>query len=223
MARWFIWILCSLPVILAGEVEDSYVSNEIFVRFKDGAGADSIQELITQKQLTEKRRFLLTKAILYTLPKGVDAADAKVVLQTLPMVHYADLNHKVYASMRYVSNEPYLGLQWSLSNSGQTVNNISGTTGNDISWLEAMESYAPIDDGVVVAVIDSGLALDHPELGTRIAGMVDELNGVENHDDDGLGFIDDLVGWDFIDNDNDPSDLMGHGTIENSYVSELHG
>jgi subtilisin family serine protease len=212
MRKWLNLIFCSLPVILSGEVEDSYVSNEVFVRFKDGAGADGIQELIVQKQLTEKRRFLLTKAILYVLPEGVDAADAKLALGALPGVLYADLNHKANSPAGYISNEPYLGSQWSLSNSGQTVNNISGSAGNDISWLEAMESYTSIDDGVVVAVIDSGLALDHPELGTRIAGMVDELNGFDNHDDDGLGFIDDLVGWDFIDNDNDPSDLMGHGT-----------
>ncbi len=209
---WLSVVLVSLltPSVFA-EDERSYVVDEIFVCFEENATQSEIERIIEEYELKEKRRFLLTKAILYKLPKETDAAVLKPKLHTLPSVHYADLNNKGYALVGYTSNEPYAALQWSLYNSGQEVNGISGTFDADIDWEEAMTLYDPQDD-VVVAVIDSGVALDHPEVGPRLGGMTAEMNGIPNYDDDGQGYVDDLTGWDFIGWDNDPSDLMGHGT-----------
>ncbi|HDZ69475.1 MAG TPA: hypothetical protein ENH43_03555 [Phycisphaerales bacterium] len=39
-----------------------------------------------------------------------------------------------------------------------------------------------------------------------------ELNGGPNVDDDDNGYIDDIYGWDFADDDNNPTDYLGHGT-----------
>ncbi len=65
--------------------------------------------------------------------------------------------------------------------------------------------------GVVVAVLDTGVNLDHQDLADHPWVNEDEVpgNGV---DDDNNGFVDDLHGWDFINNDNDPTDDQGHGT-----------
>ncbi|MFQ5881014.1 MAG: S8 family peptidase [Candidatus Methylomirabilales bacterium] len=64
---------------------------------------------------------------------------------------------------------------------------------------------------VVVAVIDTGLDYFHPDLRRENVwrNPKEELNG---RDDDGNGYIDDLIGWNFIDNDNNPWDYAGHGT-----------
>lgn len=65
--------------------------------------------------------------------------------------------------------------------------------------------------GVVVAVLDEGVDYTHPALAANIWSNSAEIpeNGI---DDDHNGFIDDVRGWDFIGNDNDPIDVTGHGT-----------
>lgn len=75
---------------------------------------------------------------------------------------------------------------------------------------------------VVVAVLDSGVDLDHPDLARNIWINKGEIAG-DGRDNDGNGYIDDRWGWDFIDNDNDPqpepavlkatSAGINHGTI----------
>jgi subtilisin family serine protease len=65
--------------------------------------------------------------------------------------------------------------------------------------------------GITVAVIDTGVDYNHPDLKDNIWVNVDEIadNGI---DDDKNGFIDDIRGWDFVNNDNAPIETQGHGT-----------
>lgn len=64
---------------------------------------------------------------------------------------------------------------------------------------------------VVVAVIDSGLAVTHPDLAANIWTNPREIPG-DGLDNDGNGFVDDVHGWDFANDDSDPADDNGHGT-----------
>jgi subtilisin family serine protease len=69
-------------------------------------------------------------------------------------------------------------------------------------------------DGIIVGHIDSGIDLDHPDLTHRLWINADEIPG-NGIDDDNNGYIDDVNGWDFGDDDNNPNDdssSPGHGT-----------
>jgi len=90
----------------------------------------------------------------------------------------------------------------------------------DDQWGLKHIGYAQLDDPgrlpagrqqIVIAVIDSGLDYFHRDLGkgTVWINPDEERNGI---DDDDNGYIDDLIGWNFVDQDNNPWDWLGHGT-----------
>lgn len=112
------------------------------------------------------------------------------------------------AASQFMPNDTHFSRQYGLYNDG-TFSLSPATNDADID----MELGWDIEQGnqsIIVAVLDSGIKLDHPEFSGRIWTNPNEtLNGI---DDDNNGYIDDINGWDFANNDNDPSDDHGHGT-----------
>jgi subtilisin family serine protease/uncharacterized membrane protein len=103
-------------------------------------------------------------------------------------------------------NDPFFGNLWGLNNLGQE----GGLADADIDAPEAwlLQSNAA---EIVVAVIDTGVDYTHPDLAANIWVNEGEIPG-NGLDDDGNGYVDDIHGWDFFNNDRDPMDDHDHGT-----------
>lgn len=92
-------------------------------------------------------------------------------------------------------NDPMLSAQWHYHNEGQ----LSGTKpGADINVFPAWESGVTGSKDVVVAIVDGGFQVDHPDLKDNVWINEAELNGKPGVDDDGDGYVDDVYGYNFV-------------------------
>lgn len=103
--------------------------------------------------------------------------------------------------------DTYLDQQWHYRNPGTLAPSVKGA---DINLWEAWQ-YETGSSNVIVAVIDEGIQIDHPDLVNNMWVNEAELNGTENSDDDGNGYIDDIYGYNFVSNSGNVTS-MTHGT-----------
>jgi subtilisin family serine protease len=99
-----------------------------------------------------------------------------------------------------------LGFLWGIKNTGST----GGVAGVDIDALDAW-NISLGSPNLIVAVVDTGVYLKHPDLAPNIWQNPSEIPN-NDIDDDKNGFVDDVNGWDIVDSDNNPNDEMFHGT-----------
>jgi subtilisin family serine protease len=149
----------------------------------------------------------------YTLVPGLhevevaDADQALIIIAGAPFVDFAQPNHIVRATA--VPNDPRFNEQWGLHNTGQLINGSSGKVDADIDAPEGWDIYTG-DPARAIGIIDNGVLYTHPDLIANIwVNPGETANGL---DDDGNGYIDDIRGWDWVDDDNAPLGSDGHGT-----------
>jgi subtilisin family serine protease len=153
-----------------------------------------------------------------TLPPGLSVEAAVSRYRADPDVIAAEPDR--IATLTQVTTDPLVDEQWALDNTGQPHRLSEGSTaaGSMDADVDAPEAWAATTTGddVVVAVIDSGVHIGHPDLMDRMWVNPGETPG-NGMDDDGNGFVDDVNGWDFRGNDPNPSPpanrpLESHGT-----------
>jgi subtilisin family serine protease len=117
-------------------------------------------------------------------------------------------------------DDPKAKDQWALSNVGGGWFS-SGKAGEDINVVKAWEITKGSRD-IIVGVIDTGIDHQHKDLKANMWTNDAELNGKEGVDDDGNGYIDDVYGYDFVNNDGDPMDDNAHGTHCAGVIGAVH-
>ena len=196
-------LLLSCSSLAANESPDA--NDEVLIRLHDRTKA-SQPELVAQIAGASNARRRYADGH-FTLRLPTDPNTRAAVLDNLRRdPHVAELSVNGMGQGGYVPSDTLYGDQWHLETAD----------GVDINAPEAWET-ARGDEGVIIAVLDSGILLDQPEFTGRIA--VNELETLNGVDDDGNGLVDDISGWDFTTDDNDPTDEHGHGTWVTSVLA----
>lgn len=145
-------------------------------------GDQNIQNLISQ--------FSATNLFEYVEPNFIGmGAGVKGISSTIP-------------------NDFKFSKQWGFVNDG-TFNLSPATIGADVE-MDLAWDIEKGDSTLIVAVLDAGLKLDHPEMADRL--WINPNDTADGADEDNNSYVDDINGWDFANDDNLPKDDHGHGT-----------
>jgi subtilisin family serine protease len=145
---------------------------------------------------------------------GASRADVLGWASRTPAV--ASLEPELIFHAAAIPNDAAFSSQWGLANVGQ----YAGAVGADIGATRAWDVTTG-SRSVVVAVLDSGLDITHPDLAANVWTNPGEV--ADGADNDGSGYADDLHGWNFIDNTADVRDGYGHGTHVAGIIGAVGG
>ena len=188
------------------------VPGELIVRFKSSVGSSQREDVRDRVGADLEERLPVTGLELVDLDAGLSLAAAESSFERHSSVLYAEPNYYRRAEAAPV-NDTRFGQLWGLENTGQDVLGVGGTADADIDAPEAWQLTTG-SSSVKVAVVDTGVAHDHPDLAVNSWTNLGETSPGKraNVDDDLNGKVDDFRGWDFAGNDSDPRDDNGHGT-----------
>ncbi|MGH9761467.1 MAG: S8 family serine peptidase, partial [Blastocatellia bacterium] len=195
-----------------------YVPGELLVQLKQAPAAsvgpdDIARQILPSRAAGAESVPDLGPASLYRMRinPGATVEEAVAEAEKDPRVEFAEPNYYVYPTDTVPDDPLFSTQQWDLLNTGTEP--FGGKAGADIEATKAWDITTGSND-VVVAVVDTGIDLSHPDLAANAWVNPGEIagNGV---DDDQNGFVDDINGWNFVDNNNqlfDPASDEGHGT-----------
>ena len=176
----------------------AFVPGELIVRFAPGATAVEQADTLRDRGAEVERALPFQRTKLVQLSRGASVHEAAAAFERDPDVLYAEPNY-VREVTRRIPNDPAFGDLWGLDSASDA----------DIDAPEAWE-FTTGSEGIVVAVVDTGIAYTHSDLAANMWTSPREVGN--GKDDDGNGFVDDVRGWDFVAEDNAPLDENGHGT-----------
>lgn len=180
------------------------------------AGVSQLQQAVPplpsqHRKAVHPLRNRLSEYVVIEVPDGQDAESLKKSIEQLPSVEFVEYDVVVrIADVTVTPNDSYFPThQYPLRNTGAQPPADPGTVGADLE-MEAAWAHTTGDTSVVLAIIDTGIDVDHPDLDDRIWYNTDE--SVDGTDEDNNGYISDFRGWNFFSNNNNIDDDHSHGT-----------
>ncbi len=198
----------NLPNTRKEQQKVNFIEDEIIVKFKQSKSVDKVRNKYALKHV---KKLPLIGAELVKIPKNGNVTSLLKSLKADPAVEFAQPNFKYYPSS--TPNDPNYNQLWGLHNTGQSILDVPGLADTDVDAPEAWSITEGSQD-LLIAVIDTGVDIKHPDLKNNIWVNPNETPG-NGIDDDGNGYVDDVNGWDFFNNDNsvfDQYDGDDHGT-----------
>lgn len=171
----------------------SFVPGEILVKFKGMVDAQTYEFDRSRLGIRAIKRLDGKGVHRIKLAPDLSVEEAQRIWQQDAQVEYAEPNY-----FRYLARTPddsAYPSQWNLPQIAAPA-----------AWDIATDCVA-----TVVAIIDSGVDYEHPDLAANMWTNPAEIAG-DGIDNDGNGYLDDALGWDFVNDDNDPMDENGHST-----------
>lgn len=183
----------------------NYLPGEILVKFKPSIAAQAREATVAAMSNTIQSELNQGWAHV-KLGSGQTVTQALAAYRGNPTVEYAQPNYIYHAAA--VPSDPQYAQLWAFKNNGQTVNSVvqgegyiytadnPGMPGDDMD-IEPAWSHITDCSSVVVAVVDSGVNYNQQDL---TSNMWNGGSSYPNH------------GWNYVDGNNNPMDLNGHGT-----------
>lgn len=205
-----------LPIISSAK----QAPDQLVVRLKPGKKLTELSKLNNEAGAKIKRNLENHRFYSFKLPKGADLDKAIEKFRKHPAVEYVGLNHQMHIALEpndpmfrnYYSDNPP---QWGLYNDGYNNDFLyflftPSIEGADIRAMDAWKITT--GSNVIIASIDTGVDYLHEDLVDNIWNNPGEVAG-NGIDDDNNGYIDDIMGWNFVDGNADVYDDHSHGTF----------
>lgn len=127
---------------------------------------------------------------------GMEAETVSPISPISPIIKGGDPKPGNYHNVYAYTHQPLYSLQW-------------GISAVHLPELWAADNNNN-DDRAIIAILDTGVDIEHPDLSANIWTNPGETNN--GYDDDNNGFADDIHGWDFVNHTGDMHDWNSHGT-----------
>ena len=203
-------------------MDTNFSSDRVIVKLKPGANSNEISNLQAQIGVTKVSTASQLGIDIWQIPSGTVEKiistykndprfeyiepDYIITLEDVEKPSSATESSEKITPQATTPNDPGYSQLWGLNNIGQS----GGKADADIDAPEAWDIQKG-NQNLVIGVIDTGVDYNHPDLVGNIWTNPGEIAG-DRIDNDRNGYIDDVRGWDFAYNDNNPMDVRGHGT-----------
>lgn len=188
---------------------------DIIIKYKNeekkNDSVNKVKSKLKMGKMKLKRHFKEQKISVYEIGTDDDLNEVIEKLNEDSNIIYAQPNYPLNISAVPTDNK--FNNQWALYNNGQVINNKAGRENVDINVMNAW-NLTQGDDSVIVGILDTGIYINHNDLRSAIYQNDYEIAG-NGIDDDNNGYIDDINGWDFYNDDANVFDAAStdtHGT-----------